>query len=180
MLNVSAFIITTFLTTKTTTMSTTNMDQKVLDLFRAVQAKKETVAKASKPSWATSCEFGFTPSSAHDRTDIRKIKEPRKLVEMLAFLNERHDGYAKAAGELGVDVAFTWLGFSLSEWKEDLKTQTDILTLQAKRKELADLEAKLNTLLSPEQKRQLEFEALGDMAKSLLTDTSVTDNTEKA
>ena len=128
-----------------------------------VQSKKLAIEKAERPCWKTSGDFGYSANSAHDRTSIPTVTDVRKLVEMYAFLMERRDKSESAAKELGVEYNFTWLGFSVDEWKEDFQTRVNQISVQEKRKELAELESRLNAIISPELKSQMELEAIAEL-----------------
>ena len=143
----------------------TTIDQKVKKLFDLVKEKKLAIEKAEKPSWETSCMFGYSANSAHDRADIRTITDLRKLVDMLAFLIDRKEKSEKSANELGVDYEFKWLGFSIDEWKSDIQTRVNQILIQEKRKELSEIEARLNAIISPELKAQMELEAITELLK---------------
>lgn len=135
-------------------------DEKVKELFDLVQSKKLAIEKAERPCWKTSGNFGYSANSAHDRTPIPTVTDTRKIVEMFAFLIDRKDKSESASKELGVDYKFTWLGFNVDEWKEDFQTRVNQISVQEKRKELAELESRLNAIISPELKAQMELEAI--------------------
>lgn len=141
-------------------MATLTTDDKVKQMFDLVQEKKLAIEKAERPCWKTSGNFGFSANSGHDRTQIATITDVRKIVEMYAFLIERKDKSETAASQLGVNYNFTWLGFTVEEWKEDFQTRVNQISIQEKRKELAEVEARLNALISPELKAQMELEAI--------------------
>lgn len=147
--------------TKQTTTATT--DEKVKELFNLVQEKKLAIEKAERPCWQTSGTFGYSANSAHDRTNIQTLTDTRKLVDMLAFLIERKEKTEKAAEELGVKYSFTWLGFTVDEWKSDFQTRVNQISIQEKRKELAEIEARLNAIISPELRAQMELDALSEL-----------------
>lgn len=142
---------------------TKTQDELVQELFDKVQTKKLAIQKAEKPNWNTSCSFGFSPNSAHDRTNIQTVTDVRKLVEMHAFITEREERFETSAEELGVSEKFSWMGFTADEWKSDMATRVDMIQLQAKRKELNDLEARLSTLISPELKAKMELAAISNL-----------------
>ena len=138
-------------------------DEKVKELFDLVQSKKLAIEKAERPCWKTSGNFGYSANSAHDRTSIPTITDVRKIVEMYAFLMERKDKSESAAKELGVNYKFTWLGFTVDEWKDDFQTRVNQISIQEKRKELSEIESRLNSLISPELKAQMELEAITEL-----------------
>jgi hypothetical protein len=138
-------------------------DELVKELFNQVQEKKLAIEKAERPCWQTNGNFGYSANSAHDRTNIQTLTDVRKVVDMLAFLIDRKEKSQKAAEELGVKYSFTWLGFTVDEWKSDFQTRVNQISIQEKRKELAEIEARLNAIISPELKAQMELEALTEL-----------------
>jgi hypothetical protein len=152
---------------KTTKMSTKEKttDEKVRELFNSVQEKKLAIEKAERPCWLTGGNFGFSANSAHDRTDLRTVGDIRKIVEMYAFLIDRKEKSENAAKELGVDYKFTWLGFTVDEWKNDFQTRVNQISIQEKRRDLAEIESRLNAIISPELRAQMELEAISQLLK---------------
>jgi len=136
------------------------IDEKVKKLFDTVQEKKLVIEQAEKPCWETSCMFGFSANSAHDRSDIRLITDLRKIVDMYAFLIDRKEKSEKSAKELNVPYEFTWLSFTIDEWKKDFDTRVNQLSIKEKVKELQEIESRLNAIISPELKAQMELEAI--------------------
>ena len=138
-------------------------DQIVKELFDTVQEKKLAIEKAERPCWQTNGNFGYSANSAHDRTDIKLVTDVRKIVDMLAFLIDRKEKSEKAATELGVEYNFKWLGFTIDEWKNDFVTRVNQISIMEKRKELAEIEARLNLVLSPELRAEMEVEAISKL-----------------
>lgn len=134
-------------------------DERVQLLFAKLQAKKAEVANAERPQYITSGLFRYS-ESVGNTVDIMSARDERKLVEILTFLKERSEKYAEAAKELGVEVTFTWLGFTVEEWIKDLRTRVSILQIAKRRTELKELEARVNAVMTPELRRQMEMEAL--------------------
>ena len=150
---------------KTTKMATKakTTDEKVRELFNSVQEKKLAIEKAERPCWQTSGNFGYSANSGHDRVNIQTVTDVRKLVEMYAFLIDREEKSESAAKDLGVDYKFTWLGFSVDEWKNDFQTRVNQISIQEKRKELSEIESRLNAIISQELKAQMELEAISKL-----------------
>lgn len=134
-------------------------DQIVKELFDKLQAKKAEVANAEKPHYITGGIFRYSDTNSA-ATDIMTVSDERKLVSILAFLKEREKSYNEAAAELNVKSPFTWLGFSVEDWKKDILTRVSILQLAQRRRELSDLEKRVDDIISPELKRSMEIEAL--------------------
>jgi hypothetical protein len=138
-----------------------SVDEAVLALLRKVEQKKKEIQQAKvRPSWKTNCSFGKDPSSSQDRTNIQTIRDPRKLIEIYAFLTSQQTELAKAATELGLEFDETWQNYSINDWKEDLKFRSLQLSIEKKQKELDELDARVNSLVSTEQRRVMELKAL--------------------
>lgn len=145
----------------------TTVDKRVKELFDQVRKDKAAIGKAEKPNWRTNLTFGYSPNSANDRINIQVETDLRKLTDILAFLTARRNSYIEAAEMLGTPKAFKWMGFSVKEWGEDILTRVNMIQLTKKKQELATLEARLNNLLSPELKQQMELDAIEEeMSKS--------------
>lgn len=143
-----------------------SVDQAVMDLLVRVDAKKKEIASAKvRPSWKTNCTFGKDPSSAQDRINIQTVKEPRKLLEIYAFLTAQQRDLHAASEDLGLEFDGTWMNYPIKDWKEDLKTRSGQLSIEKKQKELDDLDARVNRLVSPDQRRAMELEALQQMLR---------------
>jgi len=143
--------------TKATPELTQN--EKVQLLFKKLKNAQAEIANAERPTYITNGQFRYSESVGAS-IDLTSVRDERKLVEILAFLKERANSYAEAAAELKVNSAFTWLGFTVEEWSKDLITRVSILQLTNKRKELAELEKRVNAIVTPELRAQMEFEAI--------------------
>lgn len=139
--------------------TTKTRDELVKELYDNVQARKSEITAAERPVWETEGTFGFTANSAHDRVNIKTITHPGKLVEILSFLYERQSSIEKASLALGIKHNFKWLGYTVEEWEKDLKTRTNQITIQEKRKNLTELENRL-IAFAPELKERIELESL--------------------
>lgn len=134
------------------------MDELIMELFAEVKLRKEEVAKAEKPVFVTGGQFRYNEGIANT-IDIITVRDSRKLIEILVFLKERSKNYKEAASELGIDNPnFTWLGFTYDEWFNDLQIRSNFLNISKRKKELSDLEARLNAIVSPEQRAKMELE----------------------
>jgi hypothetical protein len=134
-------------------------DELVQQLIAKVQEKKAAITKAEKPNWETNCSFGYLQSSSN-RVNLQTVGDVQELIQMLGFLIQQEMQYTLAASRIGFKADFKWLGFTLSQWENDITTRVNKIQLSEKKKELATLEARLDKLLSPELKRKLELEEI--------------------
>lgn len=142
-------------------MATKTTDEAVMELLVTVaRNKKEIEALKKRPQWKTNCSFGFSTTDTHDRINIGVERDPRVLIEFYIFLMKLEEYMQKAASELGLDVEMTHLAYPIEEWKTDLKARAGQLLLEKKKKEMEVLDARVNKLVSPDQRRKMELVAL--------------------
>ena len=140
-----------------------DMDSAVLDLLKKVQVKKEEIKKAkTRPSWKTNCVFPLPGGVVH----IQTVSTTTKLIELQAYLNQQESAMKQAAEELEVEFDGTLCsGFSFDDWREDIKSRANQLLLNKKETELKELDERVNKLVSPDQRREMELKALMDILK---------------
>lgn len=137
-------------------------DIQVQALFKIVQQKKAEIAKAEKPNWQTNSSFSFYRNGS-DRINIQTVSDIEVLIDALACLKQYEKFYAESAKQLGVESTFKWLGFTLEQWESDFQTRVNKIQISAKKKEFEMLEGKLNALISPELKAQMELDEITKM-----------------
>jgi hypothetical protein len=142
-------------------MAAKKTDQKTLDLIKEVKARKAEISRAEKPNWKTNCSFSWVEGSSgainiHVQTDIRL------LISMAAHLHSKANGYLEMACILGVEnqPPFTWNGYPTSEWIDDIKARIDKVQIATKKAKLEALESRLNMVISPELRAEMELEAI--------------------
>ncbi len=141
-----------------------NDKQKLVDeLFNLLEKKKAEINQAEKPNWVTNCSFPLSKNNS-DRLNIQVVSEPNQLVEALSSLLEKQASFEKANTILGEKATFKWGGFTVEEWTVDFKTRLGKINIANKKKELADLEARLSKHISQDKKDEMD---LADIAKKL-------------
>lgn len=143
---------------------TESIDQAVMKLLKKVQQKKEEIEAAKKkPRWKTNCSIAFNPDSeVHDRINLQ-VQSARKLIDLYAFLDQMEGHLERAARELGLEVDLTYMAYSISDWKDDLKTRAAQVSVKQKEQEMAALDARVSKLVSPDQRREMELRALQEL-----------------
>lgn len=139
-------------------------DKLVMELFERVKAKKAEIEKVQRPAWETSCTIGYNPESVADRVNIQTVSDIKKLVDLTSFIIMKDRDWKEAAKVLGVSTPFSWMGYSKDAWISDFKSRAALIEINKKKKELGDLEEKLNKLVTVEQRREME---LAEIAKAL-------------
>lgn len=139
-------------------------DKLVSQLFEVLQAKKEEIANIEKPNWVTNCSFPMNKEGG-SRINIQTISDQDDLNYAFAHLLGFATFYNEAKSRIGSTGTFKWGGFTVEQWEADFKTRVSKINIATKKKEFADLEARLNGQVSQERRDELEMEAL---SKALL------------
>lgn len=140
----------------------TETDKVVQELFKVVQDKKAAIAKAEKPNWMTNCAFRYSKDSSSS-TNLQACGDIEELINIMGVLCGHKRNFDEAQKILGTDVQFKWFNFSFEDWASDIKTRIDKIQINAKKKELEMLEARLDKLISPELKANLELAEIQKM-----------------
>jgi len=145
-------------------MTKKTTDDLVLELLKKVENKKNEIKAAKKaPKWKTNLSIGRDPKTTHGRVNIMTRTDSNEIIDWYIFLIKREEHISKAAEELGFPADLTWLGFPISDWKADLKTRASQLSIDAKQKEVEALDKRVNKLVSPDQRREMELKALQEL-----------------
>lgn len=144
-------------------MSGDKMDETIKKLFNVIQTKKAEIEKLDKPNWVTNCAF---PLKNGANLNLHTVSDPEKIVEVYASIISDEKSFDEANKDLSCNYNYKIGGYTSSEWKSDLKTRFDKLQIKNKQAELASLEKRLDGLVSPEMKRQLELEEIEKMLNS--------------
>lgn len=138
-----------------------DIDEAVIGLLQKVAEKKAQIkASSQKPNWLTNVTFGYNPETP-ERINIMTVTNQQKLVDIYSFLLSKEERYEQSCAELGLgDDKLLYMGYSFDDWKADLKTRAGQLLLEKRKQELDVLDKRVNSLVTAEQRREMELEAL--------------------
>lgn len=134
-----------------------DIDKKVLDLMKKVKAKKALIKELSKPQWTTTCSLQLP---GWERLNIQVEQDIGKLGLAFGTLRMLEESLKIASRELDSRVEAKWQNYPVQDWLSDIKQRVQIIGINEEKKRLATMEAKLDTLTSPEQRRAIELEKL--------------------
>lgn len=138
-------------------MSELSVDKKTLELIKQVKKQKAEIEKSDRPNWLTNCSY----NSNGKVTNIHVESSVPRLVEIAGFLLSQEEAFQKASDFLEIEpTKFLWDGYTVQEWLTDIKSRISKIQIGAKRKKLELLESRLNAIVSPELRAQLELEAI--------------------
>ncbi len=138
-------------------------DKKTIELIKEVKRRKEEIARIEKPNWKTNCSFPWVEGKMNEAVNIHVENDIRKLVLITGYLLGKAEEYRSGLTALAPEIAdptFCWNGFPLLDWIEDLRARMNKLQVASKRAKLEALEGRLNAIISPELRAELELEAI--------------------
>lgn len=137
-------------------------DQQVDALLEEVKKRKAEIAKASRPSWKTNMSFKFNENDASNSAQNLNVAALPILLRVATTILAYKEAFERAVPLLGLEskVECKWQGYDVSDWLDDIKQRIAKIEIDAKKEKLAKLEARLDSLISPERRRELELEAI--------------------
>ncbi len=132
-------------------------DEKTLKLIAEVRRRKADIAEAEKPNYTTNMSFSFNDGGRP--VNLHVEKSVAKLISIAGFLMRQESDYTAAAESLKIGDApdFQWEGFSVEDWVRDIKTRINKAQLASRKKQLASMEARLDKIVSPELRAEMEL-----------------------
>ena len=136
-----------------------SIDDKIAQLFGVLTNQQNAVKEAekeTKASWKTNCAFltaSINPTNVQTASEVILVKLHAEMSATQAFRN-------KSAEILGCTTTDDWYGYSYDDWTHDFKKRIAIINLKAKKDSLAALEKRLDAIVSPDQRRALELQAI--------------------
>ena len=107
--------------------------------------------------------YSRSESQQADNINLHVIRDVTQLAKIAGHLEsvQHHTLHAMETLELTRPYPeVTWQGYPVASWLTDLKTRVGVLELEQKRNKLESLEKRLDAILSPELKRQMELESI--------------------
>lgn len=133
-------------------------DQQVLDLIERVKSQKKELDSIKRPLWKTSCSL-LLPH-ADNRINIQICKDLVTLASARKILLDHLQAMEHASSVWGIDVDTNWQKYSISAWVSDIDLRVKVLAVKSKQDKFDTLSARLDALLTPEQKREIELELI--------------------
>lgn len=135
-----------------------------------IDAELVRIEKELKPSTyipKTNCRFSYQDkASTNEGINIRTINDISELIKMVAFVNRKSEDYENAVKIVAASipdfkiVPFTWNGFSISDWQDDLMYFIRKILYTQRVKELTEYKKTLEPLYSQDKKDQILIESI--------------------
>lgn len=136
-------------------------DQKIEQLLAALKKQRDEFDAAealTKRPWRTNCSFGREGLGG----PVNIVTASQSvIVNLMTELVMREQAAGTVTTLLGLPVEPVRHGqYTMEEWTADFRKRIAIIQLAEKRRKLDDQEARLNQLVSPERRREMELAAL--------------------
>ena len=135
------------------------VDFKVQSLISEVQKRKSEIGKIEGQTFKTNCQYQCIMNSKDNSTilNIQVISKVTQLIHILSDLNMRKKSWEAICFLDGLNYKFEWQGYSYDDWANDIKNIISKLSLASKINDLKTLEDRLDKLVSPELRAQIEI-----------------------
>lgn len=139
-------------------MQINELDSLVAQLQERLGQKKaeleEQKSEISGP-WKTNCSW-----IVEEKTINLQTANTRVLVGALAELLQVVDYRTRAAELLGIEYTFELWGYSMEDWISDFRKRGAIIKHKDQQEDLKQLEDRVASVMSEQQKRAAEIQAL--------------------
>jgi len=138
----------------------TERDQLINQLLKKVEEKKAEVEKIKNPVFKTNLSV-INPLFGDGNTRINlNVASEEVLFSLLYSFDFIIEKNKTIMSDHGINGLSEWHGFKWDEWSNDIVLKIKQKNSQKQIKELREMEDKLNSLMSEDQKRDIELEAL--------------------
>ncbi len=136
-------------------------DDTTLQLIQEVVKRKAAISNAERSNWQTNMSFSYLEGSSAT-VNLHVERDVGTLLKIISFIRARAYDYQDAVTAMEIDGAppFKWQNFTVLEWTEDIKLRISKLQVDAQKKSLEAIEERLNKIISPELRQQMELEAI--------------------
>lgn len=146
------------------------MDDAILELMEKLKEKKaefEKVQSNATKSWVTNCSYSFKPDGT-DKKNLAVMNE-QEVVALLADVLMRIRFLTESTFALGlkIDTHPKFQGYTYEQWLTDCQKRIAVIGFNSKKKEIEEMEAALNSLVSPELQRKIALEELTKKISSM-------------
>lgn len=140
-------------------------DKQIKELFELVEQKRKDIFKVEKMAWLTNCSFSFEDKNMNN-VNIQACSDLSLLTKILGYLKREKHYFDEASKQLNYNGTFKWNNFTYNEWENDIMSRFKKIIVVKEKEKLKDLEDRLNNLISPEYRRELELEQITKILKN--------------
>lgn len=146
-----------------------DIDASILKLRAIVKEKQEEIDAISNFTWKTSCSLRteIASNTTGGFINIQTITDLNYLISLFGFLLQKKSEWDQSTKVLKVKKEFRWQNYELSAWEADFKNRLGQLEITRKKKDLKDLQVRLEALMSVEQRRAEEIKEIESLLEGI-------------
>lgn len=137
------------------------IDNTIQTLFAKLEERKAKVASLKSEiakSWKTNCAYRLVGAAATTNIQTASVEVVEEIATALVMFSEARE---KARKRLDRTTTSDMVqGYSVDDWFSDLSKRLASIDIRTEEAQLAQLETRLNQVLSPEERRRIEVELL--------------------
>lgn len=130
-------------------------DEKIQKLIDEVKKRKQEIESINSYSFKTNMQLGIMGQKLNLQT-----LDLDGLTTIYAYYSVVAEKKLTINKEFGINTEVAFDGFSWDKWKSDIAHKINKLQISKKKQELEKLEERLNKLVSPELRAQLELQEI--------------------
>lgn len=139
---------------------TVTIDDQIRAMFAKLEERKASVKALQlqiDAKWLTN--LSYVPSGATTPINVGTA-QLQGIIDLMTDLVLKQEARKKAAAILGIEVDDKINGFDAADWTKDCKKRIASIKVREEERLLQQLEQRLNSVLSPEQRREIEVKLL--------------------
>jgi len=137
-----------------------NIDATIQLLFTKLDERKKKVAALEAEigkSWKTNGTFRMLGAATTTNIQTSSADTIEECAIQLCVITQAQES---ASDMLGRKITAKVCGYNVNDWVNDFKKRLATIEVREEKKQLEELEARLNQVLSPEERRRIEVELL--------------------
>ena len=131
-----------------------DIDTKIVELFAIVAKQKadiEVTEELIRRGWKTTCSIKLPWNGVNLNIQTATSDALEEIVMYLGMI---------LSAKQTIGTGFKIQGFFHDDWMDDVKKRIAVMESRMKKAELDELEKRLDSIVSPEQRRELELKAI--------------------
>jgi hypothetical protein len=134
-------------------------DEIIDQLLEKVVLKRKDIENISNPVFKTNLSFLPLGGQVSNRINLNVANE-QTLFGLLSWVESIMESSIKLPEKYQISFDPMWYGYTYEDWRDDLVLKIKQKQFHRKKRELAEIEERLKTLMSEDKKKGIELKEL--------------------
>ena len=139
-------------------------DERILELKKQIEAKKEKLGKSKRFSPITNC-FIDLDGQRYNINVLQKEDLKLLLVKLNSYFVSMYFYNKEEENDLKID-SLTISGYGISDWMSDVENKLNMLSRKDEERKLKAMEDKLTQLLSEDKQTELQIDEIAKLLEN--------------